>query len=114
MMKTHIGSDRWGRRERLIAVIIIGCLILLALVLTDRADASQLAGNKGGCGTGNMITLSCNVSDAGQGFVSGKCEYGHWFSRVSTARVFTIGQVVTARGCEGLNGELYAPIRISK
>lgn len=76
--------------------------------------AMPVSGNKGGCGRGNMITLSCNVSDAGPGFVSGKCEYGHWFSRVSTARTFRVGQIVTARGCAGLNSELYAPIRISK
>jgi hypothetical protein len=76
--------------------------------------AAPLAGNRGGCGRHNMTTATCNVSDAGNGFVSGDCEYGYWFSRVATARTFRVGQIVIAYGCEGLNQELYAPIRISK
>lgn len=75
---------------------------------------SPLTGNRGGCGRGNSTTVSCNVTDAGPGFVSGSCDLGYWFSRVSTARTFVIGQIVTVRGCEGLNQELYAPIRITR
>lgn len=92
--------------------LTLTCSQPTALTLTTFTASN--AGNRGGCGRGNMTTVTCNVSDAGSGFVSGDCEYGYWFSRISTARTFRVGQVVTARGCEGLNGELYAPLRISK
>lgn len=102
----------WGRRALLIGIIImLGILIVVAL--TDHAGAAPLAGNKGGCGRHNMTTVTCNVTDAGRGFVSGDCELGYWFSRVSTLRTFRVGQIVTARGCLGERGELYSPIRIS-
>jgi hypothetical protein len=72
-------------------------------------------GNKGGCGRGNMRSgVACTVTDAGAGFVSGTCQNGLWFSRVSTARTFCLDQAVKVNGCEGLGGELYAPIRISR
>ena len=79
--------------------------------------AAPAEGNKGSCGYRNSnmrYGLTCNVSDAGPGFVSGKCAYGYWFSRVSTARTFRIGEIVTVNGCEGLKKQIYAPIRISK
>jgi hypothetical protein len=112
----HISSDSWSWRERaiLIAIILIGVALLAILVSTDHAGAAPVAGNKGGCGRNNMVSVSCNVSDAGVGFVSGDCDWGYWFSRVSTRRTFRIGQIVNVYGCEGLNQELYAPIRISK
>ena len=112
----HIDTDSWGWRERAVAIgIIIGGLIVLAILAsTDRAGAASAAGNKGGCGRNNMVSASCNVSDAGVGFVSGDCDWGYWFSRVSTRRTFQIGQLVNVYGCEGLNQELYAPIQISK
>jgi hypothetical protein len=72
-------------------------------------------GNKAGCGRANMrYGVACTVTDAGNGFVSGTCQNGLYFSRVSTARTFRLGQAVKVRGCEGLGGELYAPIRISR
>lgn len=74
-------------------------------------------GNRGGCGRNgrNLRTrVQCNVTDAGRGFVSGACVDGLWFSRVATARTFRIGDRVVVRGCEGLYGELYAPISISR
>jgi hypothetical protein len=79
--------------------------------------AAPIAGNRGGCGIRNRnmrYGITCNVSDAGPGFVSGACEDGYWFSRVRTRRSFTVEEIVTVDGCEGLNQELYAPIRISK
>lgn len=80
-------------------------------------SAAPMPGNQGGCGIRNRnmrYGVTCNVSDAGPGFVSGKCNDGYWFSRIQTRRSFTIDQIVTVDGCEGLNQELYAPIRISK
>jgi|WetSurMetagenome_2_1015567.scaffolds.fasta_scaffold88302_2 hypothetical protein len=91
-----------------------------AIKLSGLQASSQFAlrlpelGNRGGCGRNNMVTVSCNVADAGVGFVSGDCDWGYWFSRVSTRRTFRIGQIVNAYGCEGENQELYAPIRISR
>jgi hypothetical protein len=79
--------------------------------------AAPASGNLGGCGYRNRnmrYGVSCEVSDAGPGFVSGNCVYGYWFSRVSTRRTFTVGQAVSVDGCEGTGSELYAPIRISK
>jgi hypothetical protein len=76
-----------------------------------------VAGNLGGCGHNGRnlrYNIACTVTDAGQGFVSGTCDYGYWFSRVSTRRTFTLDQAVTVNGCEGLGSELYAPIRISR
>lgn len=71
-------------------------------------------GNQGGCGRGNMRSgVACTVTDAGAGFVSGTCQNGLWFSRVSTARTFCLEKGGKVNGCEGLGGELYAPIRIS-
>ncbi len=58
--------------------------------------------------------ISCTVTDAGVGFVSGTCDFGYWFSRVSTKRTFRLDQPVRVNGCEGSGSELYAPIRISK
>lgn len=112
----HISSDSWGWRERavLIAIILIGVTLLVLLSSTDRAGATPLTGNRGGCGRNNMVTVTCNVRDSGIGFVSGDCEWGYWFSRVSTRRTFRVGQIVNVYGCEGERQELYAPIRISK
>ncbi len=93
--------------------IIALCVLLLAIAST--AIAAPTAGNKGGCGKDNrnmVYNVACTVTDSGPGFVSGTCAYGYWFSRVSTARIFRLDQRVTVRGCEGLGGELYAPIRI--
>lgn len=103
-----------SRRGYLIVALAALVLAIALLIVAATVNAEPLAGNRGGCGRGNMTTASCNVTDAGSGFVSGNCEYGYWFARVSTARTFRIGQIVTVRGCEGLNQELYAPIRISK
>jgi len=103
-----------GRRVALIA-LIVGTLLLAAWALSGHAEAAPAAGNKGGCGRGNMwYGLACIVTDTGPGFVSGTCQFGHWFSRVSTRRTFRLDQPVTVSGCEGLGGELYAPIRISR
>jgi hypothetical protein len=103
-----------GRRI-LIAVIIALLLIAVAFALTDTAGATTMDGNKGGCGRGNMwYGLACTVTDSGQGYVSGTCKFGLWFSRVATARAFRLDQSVKVNGCEGLGGELYAPIRISR
>ena len=103
-------------RQGYLVVSIVALVLALALLIIAvvAADAAPLAGNKGGCGRGNLITLTCNVSDAGPGFVSGSCDWGHYFSRVATSRTFRIGQVVTVRACEGLGQELYAPIRITR
>ena len=119
-MKTHITSDpglriRPERRRLLIVLIIIGLLIALAVALTDKASAAPVAGNRGGCGYHNrnmVYGVACTVTDTGRGFVSGTCDYGYWFSRVSTLRTFRLDQAVRVNGCEGLNQELYAPIRI--
>ena len=95
-------------------------ILLVALVLLSvsaAAYAAPAAGNGGGCGHGNrnmVYGVACTVTDAGTGFVSGTCEYGLWFSRVATARTFRPEQAVSVNGCEGLGGELYAPIRISR
>ncbi len=98
----------------LIAIIIIGSALILALALTDPAGAQTLDGNKGGCATRNQWKgLACTVTDAGVGFVSGTCEFGFWFARVPTARTFRLDQAVTVNGCLGLANELYAPIRIT-
>ena len=117
-MKTRITSDSWGWRERAGAIgIIVAAIIVLLLIATAHVDAAPAAGNRGGCGYRNSnmrYGISCNVSDAGPGFVSGKCDYGYWFSRVSTARTFRIGEIVTVNGCEGLKKQLYAPITIRK
>lgn len=92
-------------------VIALALLIVLASAIS--ANATPLTGNRGGCGRGNMwYGLSCTVTDTGPGFVSGTCQFGFWFSRVSTARTFRLDQSVKVNGCEGLNDELYAPIRI--
>lgn len=95
----------------------IAIAIILLILTLQTAAAAPLEGNRGGCGRNNRnmrYGLTCNVSDAGHGFVSGDCTGGYWFSRVATARTFTVGQVVTVNGCEGLNQEIYAPIRISR
>lgn len=79
--------------------------------------AASAAGNRGGCGHNNRnmrYGLTCNVSDAGPGFVSGICAYGYWFSRVSTSRTFSLDQALIVDGCEGIGSELYAPITIRK
>ncbi len=103
-----------NRRSFLFLAIACALLALvLILLMGHTAYGEDLAGNKGGCGRNNLITVSCTVTDSGVGFVSGTCEFGYWFSRVSTGRTFPNGRGVTARGCIGLNQELYAPIRIS-
>jgi hypothetical protein len=78
------------KRTLIIIGLFLGFMLLAAVAFSDHAGATTLAGNRGGC------------------------EHGYWFSRVATARTFRIGQIVTARGCEGLHHELYAPIRISR
>jgi hypothetical protein len=100
-------------RALLVLIIVLVALLVLAFVWPPPGEAAPLAGNKGGCGRDNLIAVSCTVTDSGVGFVSGTCEFGYWFSRVSTGRTFPIGRGVTARGCIGLDRELYAPIRIS-
>lgn len=102
-------------RRVLLGALISGILLALVITLAQPAGATPMAGNRGGCGRGNMwYGLACTVTDAGAGFVSGTCEFGLWFSRVSTARTFRLQQAVTVNGCEGLGSELYAPIRISR
>jgi hypothetical protein len=116
-MKWEVDHHLTHRQLTLLVVGIIAWLIFVILwIMTDAliVGATPLAGNRGGCGRNNMVTVSCNVSDAGPGFVSGDCAWGYWFSRVSTRRTFRIGQIVTAYGCEGENQELYAPIRITR
>jgi hypothetical protein len=111
-------DDRGSMTVVLYVMVIVMALFLalfLAIVLPAGASAEPLAGNKGGCGRGNMrYGVACTVTDAGPGFVSGTCVYGYWFSRVATARTFRLDQSVTVNGCLGEGGELYAPIRVSR
>lgn len=102
------------KRRLFVLIVLIALTIIICWVLTDTVGAAPLNGNRGGCAARNVVTVQCEVSDSGPGYVSGNCAYGYWFSRVSTARAFRIGAAVTVRGCEGLGGELYAPIRISR
>ena len=123
-MKTQVESNPGlrlsprGKRVWLI-IIIVSLLIAVALALTDTADAATLAGNGGGCAAGNRWRgLACTVSDSGNGWVSGVCDFGLSFGPTNSARTFVPGKPIIVQGCEGMDGELFSargwPLRISR
>jgi hypothetical protein len=104
-MKTHIASDTWGWRDRIIAAALIA-LTILAFVGFMHGHAAPLDGQGGKCTRANEWRgLSCTVANSGVGWVYGDCAYGLSFS-AETMRTFTPGQNVTIRGCKDQWGNI--------
>lgn len=108
----HIDSDRSlhlapRSRHVWLAVCVSGVILLALLASTDRAGATALTCNRGGCAPGNRHpALACTITDYRPGYVSGTCDGGLWFANERTARTWKLDTPVTARGCEYENWRL--------